>query len=384
MERGVDKVYPNREALERALKNPSKLTFYLGIDPTAPFLHLGHIIPVRKLEQLRQLGCKVILLIGGATATIGDPTDKTAVRKALTVKEVKENSKNYLKLLEPVLGLKSKKNPVKVRDNNEWWSKMKFHDYKRLEQRVTTQRLMERDMFQERIKAGAPIYLHELGYPLMQAYDSVAMKVDGEVGATDQTFNMLMGRDLVKSMQGRDKFVITVKLLTDPTGRKMGKTSGNAAPLDTNPADMYGAVMSWPDEVVLVAFELLTDVTISDVKTWQKKLGPRDFKAKLAFTITEIFHKKIGAEKAEAEFNKIFRSHGTPGDIKKIKLSGKHSAVELMVKAGLAASKSEARRIIEQGGLAIDDSIVNDSNEVIEIKKGAILRRGKRQFVQIE
>lgn len=384
LERGVVEVYPSKNELEKALqKNPSKLSFYLGIDPSSNFLHLGHTVAVRKLEQLRQLGCKVVLLIGGFTATVGDPTGKPSARKALSRDEVKKNAKNYLKLISPVLktGFGS---GVKVRNNDEWWGKMAVSEFMRIAQHLTTQRLLERDMFQERIKEGKPIYAHEFLYPLLQGYDSVAMSVDGEIGGNDQTFNMLIGRQLVKDFLGQDKFVISVKLLVDPSGRKMGKTEGNAVALDASPKDMFGVIMSWPDTVVTTAFELLTDVEMSDVAKWEKELSPRDFKAKLALEIAKIFHGEGKAQAAQQEFDKIFREGGLPEQIAEVKLpESSLPAAELLVKTGLAVSKSEARRVIQQGGVKLNDNVISDPDAALELKKGYVIQRGKRNFVRI-
>ncbi len=384
LERGTVETYPSREALAKALKNPAKLVFYLGIDPNASFLHLGHTIAVRKLEQLRQLGCGVILLIGNFTATIGDPTDKSAARKSLTLKETEVHAKNYLKLLGPVLNFKDRKNPVVVRRNNEWWGKMSAAQLLALGQKVTTQRLLERDMFQERIKSGAPIYYHELAYPLLQAYDSVAMKVDGEIGGNDQTFNMLMGRQLVKEMLAKEKYVITTRLLVDPTGRKMGKSEGNAVPLDANASDMYGAIMSWPDGMIPDAFELLTDVEMSEFKKWQKELGPRDLKARLAQTIVGIYHGEKNAAAAFNEFDRVFRSKEIPENIPTVKIKPVSiSAADLLVLTELVTSKGEARRVIEQGGMKLNSKVVANPSDNLFVVKGDVVQRGKRRFVRI-
>jgi tyrosyl-tRNA synthetase len=384
LNRGVVQVYPSVAKLEKALQKPKGLTFYFGIDPTAPFVHLGHIIPARKLEQLRQLGCKVVLLIGNFTATIGDPTDKKAARKALSLKQVENNAKNYVKQLEPVLGIKDKKNPVVVKRNNDWWGKMVLGKFMEIAQTVTTQRLLERDMFQERIKESRPIFVHELLYPLIHGYDGVAMKVDGEVGGNDQTFNMLMGRDLSGAFLKKEKFVITTKLLVDPTGKKMGKTEGNVVRLDLPPTEMYGRIMSWPDGVIADGFELLTDVDLSEVQNMQKQLNPRDFKARLALEVTTIFHGQKKAQEAESAFNRVFRAKETPEDIKEIKLKTKKlTAVDLLVETKLASSRSEARRIIEQGGMKINGKVVLDSVSEIDVAKGGIVQRGKRHFVRL-
>ncbi|HYD89878.1 MAG TPA: tyrosine--tRNA ligase, partial [Flavobacterium sp.] len=291
LEQGVVNIYPAKEKLAEALKkDASKLTFYLGVDPTAPFIHLGHAIPLRKLEQLRRVGAKVILLIGNFTATIGDPTDKAATRKVLSSEEVEANAKSYLSLISPVLDLDNAENPVTVKYNNDWWGSMDLKTFLGLAQKVTVQQLLERDMFQVRQKEGKPIYLHEFIYPLLQGYDGVEMKVDGEVGGNDQTFNMLMGRDLSAEFLDKDKFVISVNLLADPSGKKMGKSEGNAVALDAKAPDMFGKIMSWPDAVIESAFELLTDIEADQAKEIVSNLGPRDAKVKLAKEIMKPFH----------------------------------------------------------------------------------------------
>ena len=400
LERGVVQVYPSKEELRRALeKDPSKLTFYLGVDPTASFLHLGHIVPVRKLEQLRMLGARVILLIGDFTATVGDPTDKLSARKVLTRQEVQSNAKNYIKLISPILKIKRGwfGKGAEIRRNNDWLGKMSLSDFMVAASEISRDRLDDREMFRERERQGLAIHLNEFVYPVLQGLDSVYMNVDGEVGGNDQTFNMLVGRTFMQRLMlkagglvkrsgnpTKEKFVISVKLLVDPEGKKMGKSEGNAVALDAKPNDMYGAVMSWPDGVVKDAFELLTDVEMDVVEKMSKDLSPRDFKANLALEITKIFHGESKAKGAEAEFNKVFQSHGIPEDIKTVKIDvDKLPAAELLVKLGLAASNSEARRVIEQGGMSIGDETITDPAQEINIKKGLIVRRGKRQFAKI-
>ena len=223
--RGVENVFPTREFLEKELKSGRRLTLYTGYDPTAPTLHIGHGITMMKLRQFQDLGHKVIMLIGDFTGMIGDPTDKGAARKKLTHAEVLENCQEYQKQASAILNFVGE-NPAELKYNSEWLGKLNLSDLLDLTAHFTVDRLMERDMFEKRKEEGKPIYLHEFLYPVMQAYDSVAMEVDGEVGGNDQTFNMLAGRDLMKDLQGKEKFVLTMKLLVDSTGKKMGKSEG--------------------------------------------------------------------------------------------------------------------------------------------------------------
>ncbi|MFA6355172.1 MAG: tyrosine--tRNA ligase, partial [Candidatus Paceibacterota bacterium] len=232
--RGISSIYPNREFLENKIKKGEKLTIYLGIDPTGPTLHLGHAIPIKKLSELQKAGHKIILLMGDFTAMIGDPTDKGAARKQLTHKQVMTNLKNYKKQASSLISFTGK-NPAQIKFNSKWLGKMNFEEVLSLASNMTVQQMLERDMFKKRVEEEKPIYLHEFMYPLMQGYDSVAMKVDGEIGGNDQTFNMLCGRDLMKTISGKEKFVITMKLLEDNSGKKMGKTEGNMIALSDTP-----------------------------------------------------------------------------------------------------------------------------------------------------
>src|SRR3989339_591169 len=255
--RGVENIYPKKDFLEAKLKSGKPITLYTGYDPTAPTLHIGHGITMMKLRQFQDLGHKVIMLIGDFTGMIGDPTDKGAARQKLTREQVLANCKNYQEQASSILNFEGA-NPVAVKYNSEWLGKMNFAGILELTSHFTVQRMMERDMFEKRQEENKPIYLHEFLYPVMQAYDSVAMEVDGEVGGNDQTFNMLAGRDLMKDLQGKEKFVLTMKLLVDSTGKKMGKSEGNMIALADKPEDMFGKVMSWTDEMILKGFELCT------------------------------------------------------------------------------------------------------------------------------
>ncbi len=389
LSRGVENIYPSRAALEKELESGRRLRLYCGYDPTAPALHIGHAITLKKLAQFQDLGHEVIMLLGDFTGMIGDPTDKKATRKRLTRQEVLKNAKNYKKLAAKILKF-SGKNPAKIMYNSQWLDKLTFADLIEISSNFTVGQMIVRDMFQERIKAKKPIYLHEFFYPLAQAYDSLSLGVDLEVGGNDQTFNMLCGRDLIKALKKKEKFVLTTKLLTDPLGQKMGKSEGNMVALDAMPNGMYGQIMSWPDQLIAPAMELATDITESEVEQIREliksgKMNPRDAKAQLARELVSIYHSKKAAEKAEKEFNRVFKKKDKPSNIPVFKLTkSRYQITDLLVKIKLAPSKSEARRLISQGAVRVDKKIVGDWDREIIIKDGLTVQSGKRNFAKIK
>ncbi len=379
--RGVECIYPSPEALKSVLAGGRKLRIYLGIDPTGK-LHIGHLAGLRKLRQLQDLGHEIIVLLGDFTATIGDPTDKTATRQPLTREEVRKNEKGYKKQIGKILDL-TKAN-VRFFSNEKWTNKLKPKDMLELASRFTVARLLERDMFQERIKAGKDIRVHEFLYPIFQAYDGVTMDVDMEIGGNDQTFNMLAGRDLMRTMKNKEKFVLATRLLVDPSGKKMGKTEGNMVNLDESPNEMFGKIMSWPDGLVAMGLELLTNVSQGGIEEI-KKLNPREAKVRLAKEIVATCHSQELASLAEKEFNRVFQKKEQPTKIPKISLREKElSLVELIVKTKLASSKSEARRLVLQKGIKIDGKVQSDPAEIIVIKKGTVIQAGPRRFVRMQ
>ncbi|MDD5071473.1 MAG: tyrosine--tRNA ligase [Patescibacteria group bacterium] len=396
LERGVENIYPDRNSLEKVLLSGKRIKLYCGFDPSASSLHIGNAIQLNKLAQFQALGHEVIFLIGDFTGMIGDPTDKSAARKKMTRKEVLANAKNYKKQASAYLNF-SGSNPAKIMYNSKWHDKLNFKDLIEVTSNFTAQQMFARDMFQERIKQEKPIYLHEFLYPVAQAYDSVVMDVDLEIGGNDQMFNMLCGRDLMKAMKGKEKFVLTTELLVDPTGKKMGKTEGNIVNLDENPKDMYGKIMSWPDGVIIPGFELCTKIPMDEAEKIKKELAggkanPRDFKMKLAYEITKINWGEKKAQEAQEYFIKTIQKKEAPDEVRSKKLSppgrdGKvksSNIVDLLVEVELASSKSEARRLIEQGGIKVEGEVVKDINKKIEIKKdGVLVQRGKRQFVRV-
>ena len=376
--RGVENIYPNYQALEKILKSGKKLRVYNGIDPTGK-LHIGHGVVLKKLRQFQDLGHEVIILIGDFTATIGDPTDKDAARKPLTRKQVLENAKNYKSQIGKILDIK--KSNVRFLHNEKWTKKLKPKDMLELASHFTVAKLLERDMFQNRIKKGKDIRLHEFLYPIFQAYDAVSMNVDVQIGGNDQTFNMLAGRTLMRKIKNKEKFVLTTKLLVDSKGKKMGKTEGNMINLDEKPKEIYGKIMNWPDDLINIGFELCTEVSMDEVK---KITDLKTAKAKLAREIVAMYHSKKEAEKAEKEFDKVFKEHKKPEKIPEIKIQKKELLIlDLLVKTKMAQSKAEAKRLIEQGGVKINDKKIENWKEIIKIKSGLVIQVGPRKFVRV-
>jgi tyrosyl-tRNA synthetase len=386
LSRGVENIFPNKDFLKSRLLKGEKLTFYLGIDPTGRTLHLGHVIPLKKLGQLQKLGHQIILLIGDFTAMIGDPTDKSATRKKLSREEVLENCKEYKKQAESFISFKGS-NPALLKFNSKWLAKMNFGDVLDIASLMTVDQMLKRDMFARRVEENKPIYIHEFMYPLMQGYDSVAMDVDGEVGGNDQTFNMLTGRDLVKTIKNKDKFVIATRLLVDSSGKKMGKTEGNMVSLDQSPEEMFGKVMSWSDELIIPGFELVTDIPVSEIEEMKNLLGsgtnPKELKIRLAKEIVGSIHGFQSANKACDSFEKTFSKGEIPEDARELQIAVGTSIKDILVKEGIVSSNTDWRRLVESGAVSYagTDEIIKDSQ--IKAEKDCILRIGKKRFVKI-
>lgn len=382
--RGVENIYPSKEEVKKTLLSGKKLRIYNGIDPTGQ-LHIGHGVVLKKLRQFQDLGHEIIILIGDFTATIGDPTDKMAARKALTREEVKRNAKGYKELIGKILDLK--KSNIRFLYNEKWTNKLKPKDMLELASYFTVSQLLERDMFQERLKIGKEVHLNEFLYPIFQAYDSVTMDVDMEIGGNDQTFNMLAGRTLMRKMKNKEKFVLTTKLLTDTSGKKMGKTEGNMINLDEDYNNMFGKVMSWTDGMILSGFELCTDVSVEDIEKFKREMekgaNPRDIKVRLAKEIVTIYHGKEKAVKAEKNFEETFKKGGLPENIEEIKSEKGKILMEILADAKIVASKSEYRRLVEEGAVSEAETgkKITDPNHKIE--RLLTLKVGKKRFVKI-
>lgn len=392
--KGVSEILPSKGFLESKLmnavqsgqKSKEKLTIYCGYDPTAPTLHIGHAITLRKLKQFQDLGHNIIFLIGDFTARIGDPTDKSAARTKLSEKEIKNNLRLYKKQASAFIRF-SGKNAAVVKFNNKWLGKMKFADVLELASQMTVDQMLKRDMFARRAEEEKPIFIHEFLYPLMQGYDSVAMNVDGEIGGNDQLFNMLAGRTLLKNIKNKEKFVITMKLLADANGKKMGKSEGNMIALSDEPHDIYGKVMSWTDGMIASGFELCTDYSMSDVVNVEKELAsganPRDLKMKLAFEIVKSIRGEQEAARAQDVFIGTFQKGDASESAKEIAINGR-TFETICIEEGIVTSKSDLRRLLQSGAVMNFDTKEKCTEEFLRIVPPAgTYKIGKTRFIKV-
>ena len=392
-DRKIDKVYPLADEFKKALKSGTKLRFYMGADATAPRLHIGHVLPFLKMAELQKMGHEIIFLIGDFTAMIGDPTDKSATRVKLAKEEVTENANNFLNQIKNIIDFESKENPAIIKYNSEWDSKLDFEKIIELASNFTVQQMIERDMFQKRIQNNKPIFLHEFLYPLVQGYDSVAMDVDGEFGGTDQTFNMLAGRELVKVYNNKEKFVITTKLLLSSDGiNKMSKSVGNCIFIKDSPEEKYGKIMAIPDSLLLHYYELLSDMNESDftllAENIKKNDNPMQIKKDLAYMVVKMFDGEESAQKAKDYFENTVQNRQIPEEIESIsreKLKSEEGITlkDLIVKMGFVGSNSEAKRLIMENAVEVDDIVVSDPNAQVNIDTINLVRAGKRKWKKI-
>jgi tyrosyl-tRNA synthetase len=380
------------EALLEKLEQGRPLRVKLGLDPTAPDLHLGNAIVLHKLRQFQDLGHEAILVIGDFTGLIGDPSGKSETRPALTPEEVERNAETYRAQYSLILDPER----TRVVFNSQWLRPMTFYDVIRLASRATVHRLLERDDFAKRFREHQPIRLHELLYPLCQAYDSVAIEADVELGGTDQKFNNLMGRELQRELGQEPQVVVLTPLLPGLDGvQKMSKSLGNAIGITEPPAAMYGKVMSIPDDLMIPYFEYCTLVPLEEVRALAAALAegrahPRDVKKRLAREITARYHGEEAARDAEEEFERVFGSHELPREIPEVTISrarlkdGQRAGVaSLLVEAGLVRSASEARRLITQGGVSLDGARVHDAYADVHVHDGLLIRVGRRRFARV-
>lgn len=386
LSRGVENIFPNKEFLKSKMMKGERVALYLGIDPTGPTLHMGHVIPLLKLSKFQKLGHQIILLMGDFTAMIGDPTDKTATRKKLTRTEVLTNLEKYKEQASRFISFTGS-NKALFKFNSEWLGKMNFGDVLDLASNFTVQQMLERDMFQNRVKEGKPVYIHEFLYPLMQGYDSVAMDVDGEIGGNDQTFNMLAGRDLLKSLKNKEKFVVATKLLVDATGKKMGKSENNMVALDQSADEMFGKVMSWGDDLILPGFEILTEISLSEVQSIReslaKEVNPRDFKVRLAFEVVKMYHGEKFAKEAEENFENTFAKGGIPEDALEVSVAQGSKLIDIFIIQQIVISKSEFRRLVIEGAMTHMESNVKIEDPEALVQNGTY-KVGKRRFIKIK
>ncbi len=386
LERGVEQVIV-KDSLAKRLSSGKRLRVKLGIDPTSPRLHLGHTVVLRKLRQFQELGHTIIFLVGDFTARIGDPSGRLSKRKPLTESEIIKNMDRYRQQVGKVLDLKR----VEIRHNSEWHREMDFAELFELTSLFTVNQMLERDMFQERMKQHKPLWVHELLYPILQGYDSVALQADLELGGTDQTFNVLAARTIQPHYNQAPQEIMTVQLLEGTDGtNKMSKSIGNTIELDDTPREMFGQIMSIPDKLISKYFTLLTDLPLSDINDMEEAIkrgsNPKEFKLKLARTIVALYHGETIAQAAEEEFDQIFRRRESPTEIPifSIKKGGRFDILGMLVDTKLAPSKSEARRLVEQGGVQLDGVRIGDWKARVTVKNGSVLKVGKRKYLRFQ
>jgi len=370
--RGVANIIPGRAELEKVLRSDKKLNIYLGVDPTAPRMHIGHGVNVRKLQQFVELGHHVTFLIGDFTTKVGDNSDKESERPILTDEQIEANWQTYKAQASKLLDFSK----VSLRHNSEWLSKLGFADVIRFSQQYSLNDYLSREIMKKKLEAGVSIRLDEVFYPLMQGYDSYFMDTDLQVGAADQTFNMQAGRSLQKKLRNKESFVLVNHYLAGTDGRKMSKSWGNAIWLSDEPNEMYGKVMSIKDELIPEYFLLATKIEMPNEK------DPMLLKKALAFQIVTELHSVREARQAQEYFEATFQQKQTPQDLVTVTVTG-NNIIDILVETKLASSKSEAKRLIEQGGVRIDQKVVSSSSYLLT-PNDSIINVGARKFVKVQ
>lgn len=376
-----------KDDLKKKLESGEKLRIYLGVDPTGPKIHLGHAVALRKLAEFQKLGHTVILLIGDFTAQIGDPTGKTDIRTALTHEEVLQNAETYKKQASIILDFDDPENPAELAFNSEWLAKFTFDEVIKLAAQFTVQQMLERDMFQERIKDEKPISVHEFLYPLMQGYDTVALEADVELGGTDQTFNMLAGRTLRKNLKNKEKHVMTVPLLIGTDGRKMSKSYHNTIDIDAPAGDQFGKLMSMKDELISDYYMLCTNLDEEAVKKIEIDLkngkNPRDQKMDLAHMIVEMYHGTEAADTAREEFVRVFSEKKLPSDMPQLAFNPDFTLIDYIHEIIPERSRSDIKRLFKQGAVSIKGEKISDPQHNIAQKADIVVKVGKLVYFTI-
>lgn len=383
LSRRVEKVLPGKNGLDKLMKK-RRIRLYNGIDPTGTRLHLGHSIPLKKLREFADAGHEVMLLFGTGTVKVGDPSLRATARKSVTDEEIEKNIATWKEQASKILDFSK----VKIVKNGDWIDKLTLKDMIGLMSKVSAVQLFKRESFTRRIKAGDTVWYHETLYPLLQGYDSVVMDVDLEIGGTDQEFNMLMGRELQKKINGKDKWVMTLPMIVGTDGNQMSKTSGNCIWLDDTPGEMYGKIMSLADEHMWSYFDMVTDVghdEINDLKKQVKSgLNPKEAKVRLAKEIVTMYHGQDEADKAGVQFEKQFKDHSLPEEIPTFTVNKdeEYQITDLLADSGLVESKSQARRLLSQGAIRLNQKKIEA--ETIKPSNGDVLQAGKRRFIQLK
>ncbi len=383
--RRIDKIIGEKE-LRAKLGSGRKLRIKHGVDPTTPDLHLGYSVVYHKLREFQELGHIVVYVIGDFTARFGDPTDKEKTRQLRDARDVKKMAEHYIRQALTILDPKK----TEIRYNGEWLDQMSAEDLIRLMGHFTYAQMIERDMFQKRIKVHQEIGFHEPVYPMLQGYDSVAIESDATVIGTDQIFNEMRGRDLQVDFGQAPQAILAVPLLVGTDGKqKMSQSLGNDIGILEAAGSQYGKIMSLPDDLIATYFELATNISAAELAAIKRELkskttNPRDVKMRLAFAIAAMYHGEAAAKKAEENFVRVFRTKGTPDEMESYNLKKVRGLADLLVDSGLAPSKSEAKRLIEQRGVRVDHHVVSDINFMVEPKRGTIIQVGKRRFLQLK
>lgn len=385
LDRGtIVQILPTKKEFRDRLLSGDRLRFYIGFDATAPTLHLSHAKNFMLMERLRRLGHEVIILFGDFTARIGDPSGETSARKPLSRDEVLANVKKWKELVAPFMDFDNKENPTLIKYNHDWLSVLTFEDVIDLASNMTVQQLLERDMFQKRLADNKPIHLQEFLYPIMQGYDSVAMEVDAELCGTDQIFNALVGRTLLRKLKNKNKFVVAVTLMENPkTGELMSKSKGTGVFLDVSANDLYGQIMAQPDEMTEILFVNCTWLELPEIERIMKT-GPYEAKKRLAHEFTTLYRDEAAADAAAKHFQTVFSKNENPDEIIEVEVTNKNwSLVDLLLHTSLVPSKTEARRLIEQGGVKVDGAVIGDREASLRPTTGMVIQVGKRKFIKI-
>jgi len=370
-----------KKKLQKAIYNNKPLTVKLGLDPSAPDIHLGHAVVLRKIKQLQDLGHRAVIIIGDFTGMIGDPTGKSKARKQLTKEQVMINAKTYEEQIFKILDLEK----TEVKFNSEWLEKLNFRDIIELTSKYTVARMLEREDFKNRFENNHSIGIHEFFYPLMQAYDSIAINADIELGGTDQRFNVLMGRTMQKDFEKEPQVAIFMPLLEGTDGKeKMSKSLGNYIGINESASDIYGKSMSIPDELMIKYFELATDIHPDEVNKIKERLNqgenPRNIKMMLAKELVTLYHGKEEAENAEENFKKVFQKKAIPEDIQEVNVDTTQDLISIITEIGFAPSRSEVKRLIKQGAVKINGEKVS---ETAKLQSQDVLQVGKLKFARI-
>ena len=389
LSRSVDSIYPTKEALMNLLLSGKQISAYVGIDPTADYVHLGHSTNYLVLERFHKLGHKIIVLVGDFTAMVGDPSDKTSARVQLSKDDILANLKSFKEQIGKILDFDDKNNPIEFKFNSEWLSSLSFEKIVELGSNFTVQQMLERDMFEKRLRDNRPLFVNEFFYPLMQGYDSVALGVDLEIGGTDQTFNMLAGRTLMKRYLGREKFVMTTTLLVNPaTGEKlMNKSLGTGIGLNESAENMFGKTMAFADECVIQTFIDCTRISFSEIEKKKKLLGlgenPRNIKIELAHEIVKMYHGENEANRTQVDWTKKFSDKETPDIATEIKVGEGSMLIDILVGNNFVESKTQARRLFENGAIKDIEHNRKINDPHTKISETIFLKIGKKIFLKI-